>query len=634
MQFKRYLILTLSLLVLACGKESFNTPAASGPVTVGFVVGGADTRTTINDDGISTSWEKGDRIALWATSSDGSATLSEQEFSIYYRDGSLAMFTATLPPMAEGTYNYWATYPMPKTVNGTKATFNLPGTQDGSMSGGAAIMVAQPAQGPQLRKVTDIPKYSEIYDEHLSLKMKHATHALRFFAPSNKWGFNDGEKIERIKFTMPQGVAGDLTLDYTDPDAATTTANTSNTIVLNLTKPIGASASASAMEHACAAILPTAAFAAGDAISMKIYSKTQIVEQAISLAGRGAMQAGHITPVALDCSSPVEQPKIAFRIKTNNLGEQPYRITLTSKDTNTKWLITDDHIYEYYTGSATSTIADGKGFDIHYDEETLASISGQSVTVTYESESAIVTNAITMPAMTAGNNYSVELTVPYLFFEDFSTTTTSTSYNDNNKTNVSNAGNTDAKNLTSGYSWPSYPWTDNSNNIGIWSGARCGLDAGNSVRICSRSENAVGFPGAYYGRLDSPNMGNLKPNATVKLRIQFNYSLNRAGSKTSSHKHYLAIGTHTTAGLINASSGVGSWTSPGLTGVTINANVASGLSGDSGSFTNINNSVDKSISGCTQSTRFVWEVYIDKKSSDGYYNNWAYIDNIKVSITK
>ena len=629
MQFKRYLILTLSLLVLACGKESFDTPAAGGPVTVGFVVGGGDTRTTINDDGISTSWEKGDRIALWATSSDGSATLSEQEFSIYYRDGSLAMFTAKLQSeMAEGTYNYWATYPTPKSVNGTKATFNLPNTQDGTMSGGAAIMVAQPAQGPQLRKVTDIPKYSEIYDGHLSLKMKHATHALRFFAPSNKWRFNDGEKIERIQFTMPQGVAGDLTLDYTDPDAAGTTANTSNTIVLNLTKPIGASASAAALEHACAAILPTAAFAAGDELEVRAFTSSQAARCYISLEGRDAMQAGHITPVSIDCTSVVARHTIRFVWSGNNLGEDVHTITFRTTAGNEVYKITDVADFE------KRGIHD---IDFTFEDKTyLASIAGQQMIVEYESEHALVKNTITMPSdvATAVKCHEIPITVPYLFFEDFSTTMTSTSYNDNNRTNVSNAGNTNAKNLTSGYSWPSYPWTDNSNNIGIWSGARCGLDAGNSVRICSRSENAVGFPGAYYGRLDSPNMGNLKPNATVKLRIQFNYSLNRAGSKTSSHKHYLAIGTHTTTGLINASSGVGSWTSPGLTGVTINANVASGLSGDSGSFTNINNSVDKSISGCTQSTRFVWEVYIDKKSDDGYYNNWAYIDNIKVSIAK
>ena len=583
MQFKRYLILTLSLLVLACGKESFDTPAAGGPVTVGFVVGGGDTRTTINDDGISTSWEKGDRIALWATSSDGSATLSAQEFSIYYRDGSLAMFTATLLPseMTEGTYNYWATYPMPKTVNGTKATFNLPGTQDGTMSGGAAIMVAQPAQGPQLRKVTDIPKYSEIYDGHLSLKMKHATHALRFFAPSNKWGFNDGEKIERIKFTMPQGVAGDLTLDYTDPDAAGTTANTSNTIVLNLTKPIGASASAAALEHACAAILPTAAFAAGDAISMKIYSKTQIVEQAISLAGRGAMQAGHITPVALDCSSPVERPKIAFRIKTNNLGEKPYRIILTSKDTNTKWLITDDHIYEYYTGSTTSTIADGKGFDIHYDEETLASISGQSVTVTYESESAIVTNAITMPAMTAGNNYTVELTVPYLMYQDFSSIT---NYNDE--------ATTGSKTLDS---------------VGLpgWTASRTRSSAGSHMRL--RPFYAV--IGRYQGRMDSEFFGSrLKKSVTVEVTIN-------AGADQVATP--LQVGKTTTAGAIEAGTAIES--------VSTTLNLPKGTSSSMPSYT-------YTVTGVTANHRLSWRTNITSGRWTTYSD--TPIDNIKVSITK
>lgn len=582
MQFKRYLILTLSLLVLACGKESFNTPAANEPVTVGFVVGGADTRTTINDDGISSSWEKGDRIALWATSQNGTATLSAQQFGLYYRDGSLAMFTATLPSvMAEGTYNYWATYPAPKSVNGTKATFNLPNTQDGTMSGGAAIMVAQPAQGPQLSKVTDIPAYFEIYDGHLSLKMKHATHALRFFAPSNKWGFNDGEKIERIQFTMPQGIAGDLTLDYTDLDAARTTANTSNTISLNLTKPIGASASASALEHACAAILPTAAFAAGDAISMKIYSKRQMVEQAISLAGRGAMQAGHITPIALDCSSPVERPKIAFRITTNNLGEQPYRITLTSADSNTKWLITDDHIYEYYTGSTTSTIANGNGFDIHYDEETLASISGKSVTVTYESESAIITNAITMPAMTVGNSYTVNLTVPYLMYQDFSNIA---DYNDE--------ATTGSKSL------------DDSGLPG-WSASRTRSSAGSHIRL--RPFYAV--IGRYQGRMDSEFFGSrLKKSVTVKVTI------NAGAEKIATP---LQVGKTTTTGAIEAGIDIES--------VSTTLNLAKGTNSSMPSFT-------YTVTGVTANHRLSWRTNI----TSGLWATYSDtpIDNIKVSITK
>ena len=449
------------------------------------------------------------------------------------------------------------------------------------MSGGAAIMVAQPAQGPQLSKVTDIPAYFEIYDGHLSLQMKHATHALRFFAPSNKWGFNDGEKIERIQFTMPQGIAGDLTLDYTDLDAARTTANTSNSISLNLTKPIGASASASALEHACAAILPTAAFAAGDAISMKIYSKRQMVEQAISLEGRDAMQAGHITPIALDCSSPVERPKIAFRITTNNLGEQPYRITLTSADTNTKWLITDDHIYEYYTGSTTSTIANGSGFDIHYDEETLASISGKSVTVTYESESAIITNAITMPTMTVGNSYTVNLTVPYLMYQDFS-----------NIANYNDEATTGSKSL------------DDSGLPG-WTASRTRSSAGSHIRL----RPFYGVIGRYQGRMDSEFFGSrLKKSVTVKVTI------NAGAEKIATP---LQVGKTTTAGAIEARIDIES--------VSTTLNLAKGTNSSMPSFT-------YTVTGVTANHRLSWRTNITS-GLWGTYSDTP-IDNIKVSIAK
>jgi hypothetical protein len=335
------------------------------------------------------------------------------------------------------------------------------------------------------------------------------------------------------------------------------------------------------LEHACAAILPTAAFAAGDAISMKIYSKTQIVEQAISLAGRGAMQAGHITPVALDCSSPVERPKIAFRIKTNNLGEKPYRIILTSSDTNTKWLITDDHIYEYYTGSATSTIADGKGFDIHYDEETLASISGQSVTVTYESESAIVTNAITMPAMTAGNNYTVELTVPYLMYQDFSSIA---DYNDE--------ATVGSKTL------------DNDGLPG-WTASRTRSSAGSHMRL----RPFWVFGGRFQGRMDSEFFGSrLKKSVTVKVTI------NAGAEKIATP---LQVGKTTTTGAIEAGTAIES--------VSTTLNLAKGTNSSMPSFT-------YTVTGVTANHRLSWRTNITS-GSWGTYSDTP-IDNIKVSITK
>lgn len=614
MQFKRYLILTLSLLVLACGKESFDTPAASGPVTVGFVVGGADTRTTINDDGISSSWEKGDRIALWATSSNGTATLSGQEFSIYYRDGSLAMFTATLPEMEKGTYNYWATYPMPKTVNGTKATFNLSGTQDGLMSGGAAIMVAQPAQGPQLRKVTDIPKYSEIYDVHLSLKMKHATHALRFFAPSNKWGFNDGEKIERIQFTMPQGIAGDLTLDYTDLDAARTTANTSNTISLNLTKPIGASASASALEHACAAILPTAAFAAGDELEVRAFTSSQAARCYISLEGRDAMQAGHITPVSIDCTSVVARHAIRFVWAGNNLGEDVHTITFRTTAGDEVYKITDVADFE------KRGIHD---IDFTFEDKTyLASIAGQQIVAEYESENAIVSNTITMPSdvATSIKCHEIPIVVPYLFEEYFNTLTTyDGDYTAGPHTSVDGASSK-ARDLSQ------YGLSSG------WSGARTGCNAkGTAILVSARRDKvAVGATNAY-GRLESPALSGIKSGKKVNVKVSFTYSGGRSGN--SKFASTAVCGYTTDTGLLNgyATQFNDNISFQGITGYSTLPTLPT-----SGSAAAATTPMEYSIANCASNYRLSWHIVHLETSyvfiSNGY--GMLYIDNVKVQIVK
>lgn len=617
MQFKRYLILTLSLLVLACGKESFDTPAASGPVTVGFVVGGADTRTTINDDGISSSWEKGDRIALWATSQNGTATLSAQQFGLYYRDGSLAMFTATLPSaMAEGTYNYWATYPAPKSVNGTKATFNLPNTQDGTMSGGAAIMVAQPAQGPQLSKVTDIPKPFEIYDGHLSLQMKHATHALRFFAPSNKWGFNDGEKIERIQFTMPQGIAGDLTLDYTDLDAARTTANTSNTISLNLTKPIGASASASALDHACAAILPTAAFAAGDELEVRAFTSSQAARCYISLEGRDAMQAGHITPVSIDCTSVVARHAIRFVWSGNNLGEDVHTITFRTTAGDEVYKITDVADFE------KRGIHD---IDFTFEDKTyLASIAGQQMIVEYESEHALVKNTITIPSdvATAVKCHEIPITVPYLFFEDFSLLK---GY-DINGGNVSTKKQ-DGSNINDTFFYSG------------WTGNQTSGKAGTAIRIRTRNETTWAF---YNGRVDSAPISGLKAGVSIKVSVSFDY--NAVTEESGDECMSFSYGYTTTQGPIKAyyyyfyifgTDTGGSHIENSITKSLPSASNLGSFNNDTypSSYHTIDNFV---INKCTNQHRLSWEPLASGESNHAANskNHWLYIDNIKVSIAK
>ncbi len=534
MHLKQYILIITSLLLLSCQKDSsfsFGDDIDDNkPYVVGFWAGGSssgNTRTTINDDGQSVSWQKGDNVALWA-SQGGSYTFQNQPFNLWFRttDNSQAFFTSTLvlSAMPAGEYTYYACYPLPSSVSGTTATFSIPSTQDGKMGGGADIMVAQ-GTGPALTKLY-IPEPEEgetiegepnyVLDQNrLSLNMHHLIHALRFYVPQGKWGFPQGETVERIVLTMPQNIAGSVTTDVAKVDGLTLNSNGNKSITLSLAEDLVASTSGD-MNYAVAAILPpSTTYGANDKLVVKTYSQTRVATQEISLNGRGLqaedermrMAAGRVTPVGLDCSTTSERPKISFRIANNNLGEQPYRITLTSADTNTKWQAGDDHIYEYYTGSESKTINIGDGFDIYYDFESIATISQQSITVTYESKSAIVSKTITMREMVNGDSYVIYLDVPYLFAENFDGKT-------KNESNWKKSyGDSDwFPDYLKG--WSGNQWKTDGTNLGIFS------YTGNYTNASIFSS----YTDFHYGRIDSPILP-LKDVENVKLNIEFDVSL-------------------------------------------------------------------------------------------------------------
>ena len=104
-------------------------PDRSQNVEVGLYVGGVQTRTVIQPNGLSASWEAGDELALWARNSAGEYTLENQLFKMHGYDDARGFFTSTLPEsMPQGRYTYISCYPYPASVNGTKAVFNIPET--------------------------------------------------------------------------------------------------------------------------------------------------------------------------------------------------------------------------------------------------------------------------------------------------------------------------------------------------------------------------------------------------------------------------------------------------------------------------------------------------------------------------
>lgn len=622
MKLKLHIIITISLLIAGCSKEWNFVEIDNNPVIVGFFAGnGNQTRTSINNDGINTSWSIDDKISLWAIDGEGNYTLDNQIFKIYFRDLPLskAFFTTTLgSAMKEGNYHYYATYPTPKEVNGTKATFTLPATQDGMISSGAAIMVATPAQGSQLGILTDAANNhnSNETNNRLSLQMSHVTHALKFFIPSDKWGFAEGEKVERIDVTMPQNIAGDVTLDYTNPASAVTTANGVKTIIMNLKNPIGASTSAANIDFAAAAIIPTTVFNDGDLMEVKAFSATKASRYYISLKDREAMQAGHITPVAVDCSEVFGRHSIRFIWGGNNLGEDVQTITFKTTAGNEIYKITNVADFEK---SGRHEI------DFTFEDKSLlATIANKEITVEYESEHAIVSETIKMPADigTSLKCHEIKLVVPYLFFEDFSLLK---GY-DINGGNVSTKRQ-GGKNINDTFFYSG------------WTGEQTSGKAGTAIRIRTRNETTWAF---YNGRVDSAPISGLKSGASVKVSVSFDY--NAVTEESGDNCMSFSYGYTTKQGPITAYW----WYKPlfgSQTGGEHIENAKTVSLPSNSNMTSFNNDVypssyykieDFEINGCTNKHRLSWEPLASGSTNHlaNSTNHWLYIDNIKVKIVQ
>lgn len=607
------LSLALSLLVSCAGKDIPPQSVNSGPVTVGFGVKGASTRTQINGDGVSTSWMRDDRISLWARNDAQEFTLNGQIFNIYYREAGNAgaYFTATLPQaMPEGRYTYYATYPQPESLDGTRATFSIPDVQDGRVGGGTDIMIAVPAEAAQLGPLEDNPD--------LSLTMRHMLHVLRFYIPE---GCNTlGEPVERIVFTMPQQVTGKAAADITAPNGGMTLAEGGNTVTLQLDKPIDAS-TAGAFDYACAAIFPSAEYGADDVMQVSLYSANYAATVDDILLADRTFAAGHVTPVPIRPTQTEERPKLRFHIAANNLGEDIQKITLTAPDDMTWDLsVRVPEGFTYTNGDKDITISAPKdntiGIDdyfelVFYSNADIDVLEGKTITATYESQSAIVSDTVTIPTDVSLNNSTINLNVPYLYYEDFS------SLNSSFENSTEYKGGGDSSN-------PDAIWL---NDYGLqgWSGARIGGRAGVGIRICCRYESGLFIKATYSGRVDSAPMAAIKNGKSVKVRVFFDYS--SAQSHNNGQTTYWA-GTTTNTDKLGGNTDIENVI---IQETAINRDFDVNET-DQSYETRHPKSYDAT---CSSDSRLSWKVSTNRGGEIGSNGNyWLYIDNIRVQIVK
>lgn len=577
-------------------------------MNVVFAVGNTPrTRTEYDVETKRFVWNDGDKIAVWAKSPDGSYALDNQAFRLMAvaSDKSEAYFTATLQsPMAEGTYSYYMTYPLPESMGGMTATFTVPSVQDGTASDGVDIIVAEPISGPALEPVKEAAPI--VSDDVLNVRMRHLLHFLRFYIPE---GHNVlGEPVKRIEVTMPQAVAGKVSVDVTDASTVSFGEGV-NGLTLELRNPIDESADGT--EVAVAGIFPPRmAYSAGDRITVDAYSENKCASVSFSLAGRD-FAAGHTTKVPLKMTEakPIEY-ELKFMLASNNLGEdvQDIRITLP-----------DDAVWPGLSSSELRIDSGNDGLvrigDTYVfrtkDKAFFKGLSSKRLAVTYESESAVVSETVTLGDFSSSIRGECELNCPYLFFEDFSWVE---GFNSNDEYGWSSPGSF-SPHLFAPYTIDAEnPWSPEK---GGWSAARAGAQAGTAIRIACRRETRLAN---YSARADSPFLSGLKDGKTVNLDITYDYSMGREGTPKIAQTVY--FGYITTSK--NPSSGDETGTFP----------ESFKINETTGSYTNINHTANTLLRGVGAPLRLSWRTMPDKDWGANNNTCWLYIDNIKVKIKK
>lgn len=577
----------------SCQKGAVENVGNVGRHTIGFCTGEASTRTMMNPDGLTASWEKGDRIAVWAKNSAGEYTLNNTQFSVYGADGARAFFTATIDAsMPEDRYTYFATYPVPESVSLTKATFTIPSIQDGKVSGGADIMIANPLLHGPLDEVQELSDYTK-----LGMSMEHILHQFRLYLPEGEDKLG-GEPIVKMVLTFPKPVAGKLVADFTDPEAAAEFSGEEKSITLKLSEPLVSSTS-SERKYAMAAFFPSS-FEASESINIKIYTETKIANAyPVNLEGR-TFAAGHSTPVRLRISDIQEYGRLRFTVSSNNLGENANAVRLTAPQGCT-WG-DGSTIYEYRPGHEITT---GETFEIPFESlDTFRTFGGKDVTVTFDTEHVDATQTVRVPDLTTLNFAEISAGLPYLLYEDFSGVE---SFNSGDNYAMSNAGSKSPKSFLNG-----------------WTGGRVGAEAGMCIRIACRRETSKG----YDARVDSAPIISLKKSTDIKVSYDYGVNNKYGGIAIITDGN---VGQNVYIGYVTDTKGYSSGDDSG----TFESDNTFYAKEYTGSYTSTPNSDTRIIhSAPTGVLRITWRSVAEYQAGTTNTTCWLYLDNIKVQIAK
>ena len=599
-KFFTYFLLTL--LAFSCTSEQTN-PAIENGGKIEVSIGQSakiQSRTLIAEDGFSARWSGGDQIALWAIDESGNVEMEAAVFNMHHfsQNYQTAIFKSLITPLTGSGYIYYATCPAPKSVSGTTATFTLPAVQKGSNAMGIRdIMVATPVQGAAL---------TEGVTADLGLRFSHKMHALRIVLPTT--AMSNGREVSHIVMKFPTAVVGDVAVDITDPTADTLLQNGTDTITIQI--PEGYAAG----DYLWVMIHPTEL--SGE-ISYTAYSGEYMSKEKVISLDKNAEQA-HISPMSIPVPEPEPATTIYLDVTENNLGEEFNTVAIIDQN---------GAVVREFTKNATnrySIIVNGEIDESYY--------AGKTFTIRYDSDNAIVEDKVIFNGFVAYGDNNFTSKVPYLLFEDFECITTESESYGNNKYDSSDRNQP-------GVSLDNIMCTPGWNAARYWT-------KGHAMRINTRAQATkvlMVFASSHYGRLDTPQLKNLKSGKTVNLKLQFDAGGNKHSSSSFTVNSIpLAVAMHTNTanpidGIPTGATGLTSKYETTLAdfGTTIGMTPNLGNTYGEDAFGETYPTFEMGVPAATSATRLVFYPAINcDNSKTGNAEINIYIDNIRVSIAK